>query len=107
MALQSAASMTLRESELDRRIWEAKDPHGLCQYKIMIDKTDGGYCVGEVEIEPLAHVNGGVNLTTKDEQEAGLLKMQKHLSEFMDRYWAFSGRGQQVTGKLESFLKQI
>lgn len=90
-----------------RRTWIAQEHDEVEHYKIMIDETDFGHRVGEVEITTTAGPSDQTLTGTPTDRDATLRETQERLDGFMNRYaWAFPARGEQVVGKLGAYFEQ-
>lgn len=68
-----------------RRSWLADG-----EFKIVLDTTDFGHTVGEVELERSIQFHTKVGLDVAQQKEAKMKEMDKMITRFMDHYsWAF------------------
>lgn len=83
-----------------RQSWLADD-----EFRIVLDQTDFGHTVGEVELQRSIQFEPCAHSTITQLKEAEMKEMDNKIIQFMDRYsWAFCN--EIPKGKLTAFFEQ-
>lgn len=68
-----------------RKAWIADD-----EFQIVLDMTDFGHTVGEVELQQQGRPSAATGMSLEQEKQEAMQKLDDKISRFMDRYaWAF------------------
>jgi thiamine-triphosphatase len=83
-----------------RKAWVADD-----EFKIVLDATDFGHTVGEIELEEKLELIAPTDMRMEELKQMKMAEMDRRIVEFMNRYsWAFlTGTPK---GKLTAYFEQ-